>query len=41
MREWFLWKGSLLKIGIGNDHVAVEYKEAITAYIQRSTATKS
>ncbi len=23
-----------MKIGIGNDHVAVEYKEAITAYIQ-------
>ena len=23
-----------MKIGIGNDHVAVEYKEAIAAYIQ-------
>lgn len=23
-----------MKIGIGNDHVAVEYKEAITSYIQ-------
>lgn len=23
-----------MKIGIGNDHVAVEYKEQISAYIQ-------
>lgn len=29
-----------MRIGIGNDHVAVVYKRAISAYIRKSTVMK-